>query len=286
MTAIRFSRPTTIITAALLAGLFFAGSAAAQGRGPGQGGPGKGGPGRGGCGRQPGAFFFQKADANGDGKIQKAEAQKVARARFNEVDTNKDGVITQAEAKKSAEARRQQKAGSVDDRVDWVFKRADTNQNGKIEKSESRLPAQKFELFDTNKDGALTRAELKAGMTRFRQARTPGSQMFARLDGNKDGKITRAEADQASAARFASMDTNKDGVVTREEAQAAMPQLNKGRGQRGRRGPNAQPPKGQGRTGQAPRASQGDKTACASAPIRGQARGRDHAAARAHTRSI
>ncbi|MCR5878875.1 hypothetical protein [Phenylobacterium sp. J367] len=41
--------------------------------------------------------------------------------------------------------------------------------------------------------------------------------MFARLDTNKDGAITKAELDAASKARFEKADANKDGVLSGDE---------------------------------------------------------------------
>lgn len=42
--------------------------------------------------------LFAKLDVNKDGKITKAEAQKVSDQRFERIDTNKDGVVTREEA--------------------------------------------------------------------------------------------------------------------------------------------------------------------------------------------
>jgi hypothetical protein len=42
---------------------------------------------------------FEKLDANGDGKVTKAEHARAAEARFSEMDTNKDGVLTLEELK-------------------------------------------------------------------------------------------------------------------------------------------------------------------------------------------
>jgi len=55
-----------------------------------------------------------------------------------------------------------------------VFKRADANQDGKLSREEAaRLPAvaERFEMFDKDKDGALTLEELSAGIS---TANTPG----------------------------------------------------------------------------------------------------------------
>ena len=46
-------------------------------------------------------------DADGDGKVSKAEAMVAAEKRFDRVDANKDGFITQDEAKAARQAHRQ-----------------------------------------------------------------------------------------------------------------------------------------------------------------------------------
>ena len=74
-----------------------------------------------------------------------------------------------------------------------------------------------FDKIDANKDGQLSRDELKA----FRAA-NPGR--FKKADLNKDGGLTKAEMEQAgmkrAVANFEKMDTNKDGKVTKEEMKA------------------------------------------------------------------
>ncbi len=51
-----------------------------------------------GKGKSMGAKFFERMDANKDGKITRAEADDVQSKRFNKVDANQDGAITRDEA--------------------------------------------------------------------------------------------------------------------------------------------------------------------------------------------
>jgi hypothetical protein len=120
--------------------------------------------------------------------------------------------------------------------------------------------AQHFAKLDTNRDGALTKAEADAAREAFRSKRTERKAdrrddrretAFARMDSNKDGAISRAEWDAAGAQRehrmaardgrrdghgkrggmhrmaslggqmFDMADANRDGRVTLQEAQAA-----------------------------------------------------------------
>lgn len=218
MTKSRFSRPT-LISAALLAGLFFAQSASAGEHG----GEGKGHRGH------RGAHFFKKIDTNQDGKIQRAEAAALETKRFAQMDANSDGVVTKAEAKSAAESfhqkRQEQRAAKGGEkkphRIDGLFERADKNKDGKIARDESRLPTEKFDSVDANSDGYITREEMTSAMKEWKQAH--GEKMFAMMDTNGDGLITRAEATARADARFQKMDANSDGEVTREEARAAHP---------------------------------------------------------------
>jgi Ca2+-binding EF-hand superfamily protein len=110
--------------------------------------------------------------------------------------------------------------------------------------------AKMFVRLDTNKDGFITDAEVKAveasRNAKFaehadqRAQRFDPSKIFARLDANKDGKITKTEADAVEAAQakggaagkphgaggfFARLDTNKDSIITRAEFDAAATQM-------------------------------------------------------------
>lgn len=58
---------------------------------------------------------FKKADANGDGKLTKAEAANgmpMVSRNFDAIDTNKDGFVTPEEIRHAMELRREQKAAS------------------------------------------------------------------------------------------------------------------------------------------------------------------------------
>jgi hypothetical protein len=89
MPKIRFSPSSRLLTTAAFAGLFLSQAAWANGHcGKSEGGH---------RGRGHGARFFDTADANKDRKLEKAEAQKMAEARFAQVDTSQDGAITREE---------------------------------------------------------------------------------------------------------------------------------------------------------------------------------------------
>jgi len=100
------------------------------------------------------------------------------------------------------------------------FHAADVNKDGKLSRPEVRksMLEQAFVLFDTNKDGSITLAEFVS---------CGGSaHSFKKIDINGNGVITLEEAkgakiaiDNMTAAFFAA-DVDKDGYVTLGEALA------------------------------------------------------------------
>ena len=114
------------------------------------------------------------------------------------------------------------------------FKKADadgTLSRAEVEKSMPRL-AKKFDQIDTNKDGQLSRDEMKAWKKTRKHAHKKGNQAdrhargaerFKHADTNGDAKISRAEAETNAprlAKKFDAIDANKDGQLTQEELSA------------------------------------------------------------------
>jgi hypothetical protein len=80
-----------------------------------------------------------------------------------------------------------------------------------------------FAEADANHDGAITKEELTAVVTKGMGSAPPPQmidQIFTAMDGNGDGKATEAEIETMQLARFDKWDTNHDGTLTPEEAQA------------------------------------------------------------------
>lgn len=97
-----------------------------------------------------------------------------------------------------------------------------------------------FARFDSNSDGAISRAEFDtarqqsgAGMGQGRRAGAPRPlgltaltpQLFSMTDANKDGRVTLQEAQAAALTHFDMADTNKDGQVTPQEHQQMREQM-------------------------------------------------------------
>lgn len=127
-------------------------------------------------------------------------------ARF---DTNGDGLISKAENRAMAEAR---------------FARMDADKDGTVEAGEGRK-------------GWGKRGEGRGGKAKGMRGGRGGGAGMMMADTNKDGAISKAEFDAQSAQRFAKLDTNKDGKIDatemqaqREKARDAMKKMRERRG--------------------------------------------------------
>lgn len=155
------------------------------------------------------------ADADKDGKVSLAEAQKavsgLSKERFDAMDANHDGFLTQEE-------RAQLDEGEGRALVLERLKAADTDKDGKVSFDEAQkafpmMTKEKFNRRDANQDGFLTPEE--------RQEPGGPREHLGSADLNKDGKITLEEAQKTfpslDEGRFKRMDTNGDGVITAED---------------------------------------------------------------------
>jgi len=135
-----------------------------------------------------------------------------AQSLFEKADANKDGVVTKAEMKKALADR---------------YKNEDGNKDGKLTVNEYVQARQKnFDAADTNKDGVVIveewvvywcgtagdAAKVKEPVTMDRK-----SSRSQRMDTGKDGKIQPNECVAFWAGRFVDLDDSKDGKMTRDE---------------------------------------------------------------------
>jgi len=108
------------------------------------------------------------------------------------------------------------------------LKAADKDGDSKISRDEANasMPrmAKNFDAIDANKDGFVTKEEMRALREKNGGAKGDrGHKMHAHLkaaDKDGDGKISREEANASMprlAKNFEAIDANKDGFVTKEE---------------------------------------------------------------------
>jgi Ca2+-binding EF-hand superfamily protein len=195
--------------------------------------------------------------ARNAGPLTRASVQASVQARFAKVDANHDGFVTRAEADARMAQAREQRQDRMEQRRERMTERR------------AQMRAGLFDRLDTDKNGAISRAEFEAhasaraerraerrgpdgmrGGRGMRQARMmrhrgPGAMaggrfggaMFERMDSDHDGRVSIAEASSRALEMFDRADSNRDGTVTMEERRASMQRFREDRrGRDGRRG--------------------------------------------------
>ncbi len=112
-----------------------------------------------------------QADADGDGRVSRAEASDASSKRsgewFDKVDLDKDGYVTQDELKQARKTHHDRKRGDMKARMDARFKEADGNADGQLslDEAQAKMPklAERFNTLDADKNGMLSKEELKHG---------------------------------------------------------------------------------------------------------------------------
>ncbi len=193
--------------------------------------------------------FLKRFDKNNDGVLTKDELPPRLAPNFDRFDRDGDGKLDKKEIGLMLEAAQRMFAGAapgkpgtkpavnaaaVEQRVNNVFQRMDTNKDGKISKDEAKnFIAQSFDRIDTNKDGFIDKDELRrfvsqnmalgggGGLGRgFGRGGFPGAAGpdFDALDKDADGRLTRDELKGTPwAEHFDEIDTNKDGKIDKKE---------------------------------------------------------------------
>ncbi len=148
-------------------------------------------------GRGPGfrGMLLRHMDKDKDGRISQEEYNQFFLDLFEKWDADKDGFATREEVR--------QFAMHMGRRMMW--RRMDTNGDGKISRDEWRGRPEVFDRLDKNNDGVLTPDELKAPKRDFRS-----------LDKDGDGKLSPKELDVPEEV-FRRLDKNEDGFVDEQE---------------------------------------------------------------------
>jgi Ca2+-binding EF-hand superfamily protein len=107
---------------------------------------------------------FKMMDANGDGKITRAEHAAAAKQMFKQCDANHDGVVTVAEMD-AASAAKGEKPGKDEKSSTEKIRVIDQNGDGKLTAAEHATGTETmFGKMDRNGDGVLSKDECEAGM--------------------------------------------------------------------------------------------------------------------------
>jgi Ca2+-binding EF-hand superfamily protein len=155
-------------------------------------------------------------DADRDGVITRAEWRGTAES-FNERDTNRDGVISGNEVR--ASVRTSTAAEDARRREATAIAAMDTDRDGAITRAEWRGSPEGFRVQDANRDGVLSGGEVPAAappVPTEETARRREATRFAGMDTDTDGVITRAEW-RGGTQSFRQHDTNRDGVLSGAE---------------------------------------------------------------------
>jgi len=105
------------------------------------------------------------------------------------------------------------------------WEKLDQDNDGKISRAEWQRNEQAFNRMDADKDGFLTKEELRSAAGEFRGRHRNG---LKGMDTDADGNISRSEW-KGKEETFNRLDANNDGVLSRDEL----------RGARKRRGPGS-----------------------------------------------
>lgn len=203
----------------------------------------------------PRATRTLQLDSNNDGVVDRAEAAASPRlaARFDALDANGDGRLQRDELRGAWKGHgpRGRRGGHGSGGID-ALARLDTDGDGRVSRGEleaakaareARAGANperharaghaarpdllaQFDSIDRNRDGLLSRGELRGWSDAQRPQRDAAMQRrfderFRAADLNGDGRLSRVEVDEKMprlSPRFAWMDENADGFLDRSEA--------------------------------------------------------------------
>jgi len=167
-----------------------------------------------------GGFFF-RADADGDGKVTKAEGDQARENLFNQRPLLR--FVFERTQQETAQQGDKQK---IDQAAQNVMNTIDANHDGALDASELRSAVQTtvqslFLTADRSGDGQLDPAELNGAVVEVGRAGLQTA--FQTADADKNGAVSREEFDKAivkpANVVFRVIDANNDGQISKEELQ-------------------------------------------------------------------
>ncbi|HZN34436.1 MAG TPA: hypothetical protein VFB80_11480 [Pirellulaceae bacterium] len=174
--------------------------------------------------------FFDRLDANKDGKLSKEELPERMREGLARLDADGDGSISPDELARSV-GRAGAPGTPAPPQLAEQFDRLDANKDGKLTKDE--VPEDRRlmrSIFDRADAAGVTKEQFLRAMAAVAppgppQRRPDGSPMppidalrpaLAAIDANRDGELSKEEIEGAAKALLA-LDKNGDGKLTRDE---------------------------------------------------------------------
>ena len=121
--------------------------------------------------------------------------------------------------------------------MESMFKKADKDNDGTLDKEEAKaMPrvSKNFDAIDADKDGTVSLDEVKAAMKSMhgKGMHEKGKAAFQKADKDSDGTLDKEEAKAMPhvSKNFDAIDADKDGTVTLDEIHAYMKEHHKGMG--------------------------------------------------------
>lgn len=152
-----------------------------------------------------------KLDTNGDGKVDLAEAQAArpdfTREKFDAADLNRDGQLSEEELRTLPG--KGHHYGNLDADKDGVYTLEE------VRAAHPDLTQEEYSSFDANKDGKVSKDELKLTMS---------SRMFESMDKDRDGGVSLLEMQAVRSSMtqesFTRMDADGNGLLSMDELRA------------------------------------------------------------------
>jgi Ca2+-binding EF-hand superfamily protein len=162
---------------------------------------------------------FETADKNGDGRVNREEANDIDGFDFSRADTNNDASLTRQEFMAAMSTSTPRNDAGRDDAGNSGARSggAQSGQSSASSRSGAGAGAPPAPSSQTSPGAAGGRSNQPgAGSSATAQM------TFDTADKNKDGKISRDEANDIRGLNFSTADVNDDASLSRQEFQTAM----------------------------------------------------------------